>query len=395
MKKIILTLVLSLCSFQIWACSCYYLFISFADAWTTAIEEGWGLPPLVECVAVEEACGGILFVVNNVVYEGSGMSDIAAGDTIKLWNGNGADCISSLGTPIGDTLMIPLGGFWPGDFDLEACPDIEQYPNHSVDICGPTTLPIVNGNVGDFTYEEFEEFIEESLTWEVTNVNLKIILEGAYQGTGNNMNEGQWNVPYFPWGQPFNVEPYNHDTEDYSGLWGSDNIVDWVLVEAREGTPQISGERGTKTVETITGLVTTTGDIIDTHGSSLKFLTLDPAKTYHFCIRHRNHLDVLTATALAVNEEVNYDFTTSVDQAFGYGQQKWNEDGTKALMYVGDYNQDGVIQLSDFDAWKANPAQVDVYSPLDGTLDGIVQVTDYDAWLPNKAKIGVVEIEIE
>ena len=399
MKKIIFTLLFSLISFQTWACSCFFDDFSFTGIWSTAIEEGWGLPHLAECVAVEETCEGMLYVVNKVVHEGDSTSDIAVGDTIRLWNGDGGLCYAYPIIPIGETRMIALNDFWTGEaeyiWDIYGCTDgdIEEYSNYYIDLCGPGTLPVVDGNVGDMTYNEFEAFIAESLTWNITNVNLKVILEGAYNGTGNNMNATLWEQSYFPLEQPFNIAPYNYEQTVSALQWNLYNIVDWVLVEARTGTPQVSGEKGTETVETVAGLITATGNIVDANGSSLlKFRNLDPAQTYHFCVRHRNHLDILTATALAVNEDVIYDFTTSTDQAFGNGQQKWNDDGTKAIMYVGDFNQDGIIQLSDFDAWKANPAQLDVYSVLDGTLDGTVQVTDFDVWLPNKAKIGVVEI---
>jgi len=32
------------------------------------------------------------------------------------------------------------------------------------------------------------------------------------------------------------------------------------------------------------------------------------------------------------------------------------------------------------------------YDPIDGNLDGIVQITDHDAWFLNRTKIGVVEV---
>jgi len=70
---------------------------------------------------------------------------------------------------------------------------------------------------------------------------------------------------------------------------------------------------------------------------------------------------------------------------------KWSEDN-KALLFAGDYNGDGIIQVSDYDVWKANPAILDTYENADGTLDGIIQLTDFDLWRPNKAKIGSVEI---
>ena len=399
MKKIIFTLLLSLFSFQTWACSCFFEDYSFTGIWTTYIEDGWNLPHVAECVAVQYECEGLLYVVNKVIHEGDMTGNIAIGDTIRTWNGDGGLCVWNPTTAIGDTVMVALHDFANGEYisDLFGCTDadIDEYENYYIDICGPGIHPVSNGNVGNTTYEWFEAFIAESLTWEVTRVNLTVLLEGSYDEVGNIMNSMPWEQSAFPLAQPFNVAPYNYAGTESIFQWKLYDylLTDWVLVEARSGTPQVAGEKGTETVETVVGFINIGGQIVDIDGySPLKFRTLDLTQTYHFCVRHRNHLDVLTATAFPVNEDVNYDFTTSVDQAFGSGQQKWNNDGTKALMYVGDFNQDGIIQISDFDAWKASPAQLNVYSPLDGTLDGTVQVTDYDVWLPNKAKIGVVEI---
>jgi len=114
---------------------------------------------------------------------------------------------------------------------------------------------------------------------------------------------------------------------------------------------------------------------------------------YHFCIRHRSHLDVLTANSVNAAAQVSYDLTTNDTQALGIEQLKLMSDG-KAVLYGGDYTQDGVLQTTDYDAWQANPAQLDVYSTTDGNLDGSVQATDYDLWYPNRAKVGAVEIDL-
>ena len=64
-----------------------------------------------------------------------------------------------------------------------------------------------------------------------------------------------------------------------------------------------------------------------------------------------------------------------------------------AVLITGDYNQDGLIQNTDFDTWFVNPSQLNSYLPADGNLDGVIQVTDFDVWFNNKAKIGIAEIQ--
>ncbi len=218
-------------------------------------------------------------------------------------------------------------------------------------------------------------------------LHAKVFLEGAYEGNGE-MRVSLTNV--LPTNQPFNIAPYHYDgTENLSNV--ADTMVDWVLVEARSGTPNTSGNRATVTVETRAGILLASGDIVDVDGNPLAFSSLTAGESYHFCIRHRNHLDIFTANPTIASEDMFYDFTISPDQALGTFQQKVFMDG-KAMMYAGDFTQDGTIQVSDYDAWSNNPAQLDVYTNTDGNLDGVVQNTDADTWYPNKAKLGIVEI---
>ena len=218
--------------------------------------------------------------------------------------------------------------------------------------------------------------------------HFKIFMEGAYEGNGSMHTNLQTQIPL---NQPYNTAPYNYNgTETLLSI--PPNMVDWVLVEARTGTPNLSGDRNTVTVETQAGILLEDGNIVDVNENPVGFENLETGQSYHFCIRHRNHLDVLTATPIMANTDIFYDFTTSPDQALGPGQLKVFIDG-KAMMFAGDFNPDGVIQVSDYDTWKANPAQLNVYENTDGNLDGIVQVTDNDVWIPNKAKIGIAEIK--
>jgi len=229
---------------------------------------------------------------------------------------------------------------------------------------------------------------------EITLSNIHLCLEGAYDPATGRMKTDLADQNILPLTQPYNVAPYNYDgTEAADSTIGfPDNTVDWILLEARSGTPNLNGELGTEVIETIAVLLLADGSVVRPDGSEAYFRNLEDGTTYHIAIRHRNHLDIISQEAIEADSRMTYYFTLAQDQAFGTNQQKVLEDG-KVVMYTGDYNQDGIIQITDFDLWKESPAQNNVYGNTDGTIDGIIQVTDYDAWLPNKAKIGNIEIQ--
>jgi len=223
-----------------------------------------------------------------------------------------------------------------------------------------------------------------------TTLQFKLFLEGAYQNDGT-MSTTLQTENLIPLTQPYNEAPYLYDGEEAVTTVPT-GAVDWVLVEARIGTPQMSGDRNTTTIETHVAFLMQDGTLQDIdENNGIKFNCLLSNQDYYFCIRHRNHLDILTANPINPTATQFYDLTNDATEAFGNNQLKQSQDG-RYVLYTGDYTQDGVIQVSDFDAWKSNPAQLDVYSPLDGTLDGVIQVTDYDAWLTKKAKKGIAEI---
>lgn len=221
--------------------------------------------------------------------------------------------------------------------------------------------------------------------------NIVIFLEGATDFNTGLMSNNLQTQNLLPQSQPYNVAPYNYaGTEMLNPSLANFSIVDWVLVEMRSGTPSLA-QANTVVVETKAGLLLTTGEIIGTDGNAITFDNLTNETAYHICIRHRNHLDILSNEPVIYNGSIDYDFTANITNAFGPAQQKLAPNG-KAALWASDYTQDGTIQVSDFDAWRTTPAQLDTYSILDGNLDGVVQVTDSDLWFPNKAKIGIIEI---
>jgi len=258
-------------------------------------------------------------------------------------------------------------GIWKLKIVDSASPHGGKLNNWGLDIC--TTIPSTgtNGTV---------------------QVSLKAMLEGAYDSGGSMNNVLGANCPM---NQPYNVDPYFYGGNESMTVVSS-QMVDWILVEAREGTPSMTGTRTTTTVETVAGILLTNGEIVAPDGfSPLGFNNLTAQQSYYFVLRHRNHLDVMTSTPIVVGSNMIYDFSISASQSLGLEQQKMSNDG-RAMMYAGDYNSDGTIQNTDFDAWNSEPALINVYESSDGNLDGTIQTTDFDLWNMNKATVGIIEI---
>jgi len=383
----------------VWACSCTPPSLNFLGLWSYTIDQGSSLPIVVECVAVNTECEGIVYLVNNILYT-EFASNLLVGDLIKVWNGDGVSCNETLFTSIGDTAIIALSPFnssYAIGFE-EACEPINigAYKNYVVSYCGPTIAPVYNGVVGQgaeaIPLEDFGDMLVQATTanFVATELDFRLMLEGAY-------HNGQMTPllnDYLPNAHPYNDAPYHHSQNlTIYNLPNFDNIVDWVLIEARSGTPNTSGPRNTVTVETQAALINSEGYLICGDGDApVLFYELVPGQEYYFCIRHRNHLDVLTAQPLIAGGVVHYDFTQGLEKSLGNSQQKWDPVSGMAMLHAGDYNQDGVIQATDFDLWSANPAISNAYSVTDGTLDGFVQATDFDIWTANRAKIGNPEI---
>jgi|GEM_PF-2864325 len=225
-------------------------------------------------------------------------------------------------------------------------------------------------------------------------LSAKIFLEGAYE-TGTGFMRTTLNQEgLLPTTQPYNTAPWNYNgSESLSTI--PTNMVDWVLVEARLGTPQTVGTPQTTIVEQHAGILLNNGQIVDLDGvSPLSFKTLNGREAYHFAIRHRNHLDIITANAYngANSNVVTLDFTDSSPTATLGTQQIKPLAGGIHVLYGGDYEADGTIQLTDEDLWRLDPAVLYTYDQTDGNMDGVIQTTDHDLWLFNKAKLGVAEI---
>ncbi len=225
------------------------------------------------------------------------------------------------------------------------------------------------------------------------SLTLKVFLEGPYLGAGIMRNKLEESF-LLPLQQPFNTAPYflNEIKSIANGIAFPVSTVDWVIVELRQGNPAVSGSGPSSSlVERHAALLASNGEIIDVTGFPLRFSNVSFGQEYYILIRHRNHLDIVSANSITAAPNANYDFTLNPSTALGIEQLKNSGDGFY-FMHAGDYNQDGVIQTTDFDNWVADPAILNTYEEADGNLDGVIQTTDFDAWDKNKAKIGVAEV---
>ncbi len=222
---------------------------------------------------------------------------------------------------------------------------------------------------------------------DLVSVNFQVFLEGALPSNSNLMRTQLQSLGLLPASQPYSMAPYLYNGTESLFVIPS-NVVDWILIEAYSGDPI----NGVTLQESKAGFLLEDGTIVNASGTGpLRFSTLSGGSSFYFAIRHRNHLDILSPTAFTIDNSntVTFDFTSN--DSYGVEQQKdiASSAGNIKAMHAGDYNADNVIQTTDYDLWKNDPAILNIYEMSDGTLDGTVQNTDFDAWEKNKAKLGL------
>ncbi len=236
-----------------------------------------------------------------------------------------------------------------------------------------------------------------------TFVSIRAVLEGAYIPTtdGQMYNELQRQrlIPSVP---P-NVHPF-------SLLRGNrpqvaqipDSTVDWVVLELRR-----SLIRGADSIIPILAFLLQSGAVKDVEGSSLlRFQRSvdDTVSAYYVVLHHRNHLSVMTASALTFkpNDTLRVDFMNP-QTVLG---------GTTALTFLGvsasgkrifaasagDVDADGTIGRADYDNSPASVWQqilLEGYLSADTNLDGIVTTNDANVSWNNRGKASVAPVLVK
>jgi len=216
-------------------------------------------------------------------------------------------------------------------------------------IDGITPIPVnlVDGNVADYS-----------------TLNLKVFLEGFYDVTLHAMrkaqdNTGLGNFDKFPGTVADQITVELHDVTTYSTIVWSQSAVN-----------------------------------LNTDGTATVSVPRNYAGNYYLTIKHRNHLETVSAAPISFNAAtISYDFTDLASKAYG-GNQKLLLDG-KFAIFAGDFTgpiigvQDGAVTTADRSAIQsALLAIVKGYVLEDLTGDG--SVTSADRSMVQSSLINIV-----
>lgn len=157
------------------------------------------------------------------------------------------------------------------------------------------------------------------------------------------------------------------------------DVVDWVLIQVRD-----SGDY-TQIIAQKPGFLRKDGTLLGRDRNEGVILDSISQTTAYVSLLHRNHLGVLTATPVELSASIDFsDVNTPV-----MGNDSRDIQGGRAMLFVGDYDGNSLINNQDFNLWKQNSAALDIYTPVDGDGNGIVNNLDFNLWRVNGSKIGV------
>jgi hypothetical protein len=240
-------------------------------------------------------------------------------------------------------------------------------------------------------------------------LNLKVFLQGAYNGT--TMNDGLRTHNVIPITQPYSsamnaiftrVGVYDGSatvnetvpaTTVFDVAGTNDDIVDWVYLSLQDGTTP-----ATK-LQTRAALIQRDGDIVEYDAVSGTYgpvkMPIDADGNYHLVVSHRNHLSIRTSVAPLLQDNVttSYNFTTAQAQAFQNGAITANaamrDLGSGVFgLWAGNANSNttvrasGPASLNDYTylvnvVLLGNTATIlnNVYNSADMNMDGAVRAS--------------------
>ena len=221
---------------------------------------------------------------------------------------------------------------------------------------------------------------QQPITVAISGIDLVVFLEGPYEGT--EMSTDLNLAGEIPFAQPYSGLPWNYAGTESVGSIPNADIVDWVLVELRDAT-SAANATGAKRIAQQAGFLLKDGSVVGIDGlTNLQFSTSFSSGLY-LIVWHRNHLGVLSATALTGSGGLySYDFSTSLSQAHG-GGAGYKLVGTSVYgMPGGDENGDGDIDATDKAAWTVNAGTEGGYQSADFNMDNQVNNPDKnDTWV--------------
>ncbi len=250
-----------------------------------------------------------------------------------------------------------------------------------------------NGGVCDVTFNGGCEFAQIDLNTAPVSFfdggvitgsrfDITAFLEGPFNGT--TMNTSVNSGGYLPLAQPFNVSPWNYMGTENVTVIPNGNVVDWVLVEIRETAGGPAAALAGTVVARQAGFILNDGSIVEVDGTSEILVPTTFDDDIYVVIYHRNHVPMMSATAVPVVSDVyTYDFTTSQAQAYLSGQKQLTG---AAAMFAADGDGNGFVNNFDlFFVWMAQVGQQGYYG---GDFDLNTFVQNFDLFFMWMANVG-------
>lgn len=216
-------------------------------------------------------------------------------------------------------------------------------------------------------------------------LNAKVWLQGAYNTGSSNMNVELSNNQILPLWQPYNNIPWLHT----SATVVSDipiNATDWLLIELLNTSFE--------PIATTAAFVDTNGNLLSTDGTlGVGFPYLNNTTMYYLIIRHRNHVDIMSAAPVTLNAAITHNFGMPSNVKGGISQLHDLGNGSYAML-AGDVDGNGTITHNDANAYQINQTMGNnsTYNKADCNLDGDFTPSDFNILQSNTSKIGIIEI---
>ncbi len=215
---------------------------------------------------------------------------------------------------------------------------------------------------------------------------VKVFLGGPYGPLPNIMADGMRNAGLVPTTEPYTALGFTHHAPGGGetiapavlSVTGPDAIVDWIFLELRSSTSP------TTVLATRSCLLQRDGDLVDLDGSSAVHLFI-PTGEYHVALRHRNHLPVMTGSAVTLQPGVPAVLRLDLPSTPTYGSDARRNIAGVMVLWAGDGNGNGQVKYAgggnDRDlilvaiGGSVPTASVPGYLRTDITLDGTVKYT--------------------
>ena len=170
-----------------------------------------------------------------------------------------------------------------------------------------------------------------------------------------------------------------------------DNVVDWVLLEARDAANNYT------IIEQKAALLLNDGTVVDASGTvngAVQFTSLTANTDYYIAVKSRNHLAVLSAESISLPNTTALDFTNP-DNVLDGQTQLYNIENDLYGLAAGDFDSNGIITVVDYNFFKTEVSIIGEYVDGDCNLDRSVTVTDFNNYRPNISRIGVSQVRYQ